>query len=96
MKPLPARKSSLIPVNAYRRPNCLPLRAKMPSQSGAFAHYAARLVEAPRRLKRRAVNVSEHHSAIHVGDAIVVAAEDAIGVRHADAWTVRRYRAARG
>ncbi len=36
MKPLSVRKSSSMPVIVYRKPNRFPLRARMPSQSGAF------------------------------------------------------------
>src|SRR4051812_5965550 len=45
----------------------------------------SRLVVALRVLERSAVDVAEYHAAVDVGDAIVVAADDAVGVRHADA-----------
>ena len=60
-----------------------------------FLPTAARSASTPRVLsklsrvlERAAVHLAEHDAAVDVGDAIVVAADDAIGVRHADARLV--------
>src|SRR3982751_4916379 len=46
---------------------------------------AVSAVEATRALERAAVDITEHDPAINIGDAIVVAAEHAVGVRDTDA-----------
>jgi hypothetical protein len=43
------------------------------------------LVEASCRLKRSAVHLSEHDSSVDIADTIVIAPNDAIRLRHADA-----------
>src|SRR3954470_145084 len=46
---------------------------------------AVNAVEAARALERRAVDIAEHNPTIDVGDAIVVVAEHAVGIRDTDA-----------
>src|SRR3954469_756188 len=62
----------------------LPVPRELAFPESCVARQAGGLVEAPRGLKRRGVDISEDDAAVDVGYAIVIAAEHAIGVGDAD------------
>src|SRR4051812_28595137 len=65
-------------------PEFLSVAGELAVPQRCVARYARRFVEASRSLKRRGVNIPEDDTTVDVGDAIVIAAEHAIGVSDAD------------
>src|SRR4051812_27488466 len=65
-------------------PEFLSVAGELAVPQRCVARSARRFVEASRSLKRRGVNIPEDDTTVDVGDAIVIAAEHAIGVSDAD------------
>ena len=80
----PSAKVIADAVEQVAQPELFAVARKDSFPQRSVERHARGSVEAFRALERSAVDIAEHDAAIDIGDAIVIVAEHAVGVSHAD------------